>query len=589
MMQEVGNDSNGEGAYDFVADAKKDGTPSAASSLPSLPTQLPRQPLYAPPTSTTLPGATTLSQKPSYEFPPGLQGGLPPKAPVVPSFTPPNHPPRTEPAKSDLSDFLNALPAGKPPSIGPVDSTGPDLNEIFGKDVMSKLPPLQSQKPPLPMSLAGNTPTPSVNLANTLHTSSSASSLPYGGNVGVPPTTIPPNPSGNPGFSALPPPPTGFSASGGAVNPFSSQAAATHLPSFSGLPPLPAHLQSAAPSSAGGNIPLPNAAPTAAPLVPAPVQMMPVAAAQSPPGMPPVPPPFSTPSFPGQAPGSYESSGLTSIPPPLAIPAQSSYGTNPGYGQATQASYDVQSYNSGNQYNSGTHGQGTGGSSFSKSWLAQASFDTIKNVTEKAKSTVATIMTTLDPQLKSYTGTAPGGGEQLTKEITIFYIGNETNNMMDALKMGFEGVYRTCYVYTRSGTAVGHKQQTSFAEALNVATQTLNLARSAPQLQTSPLIAVEPFVVELFPENWYVGSCVALSIPGGALLHVFTQLSQLPTGLISLPQGMTVLPTPLDEMVTRVIPNTTRDSWMEPVTGVSWGATVALAARLLAANYRRKF
>lgn len=87
------------------------------------------------------------------------------------------------------------------------------------------------------------------------------------------------------------------------------------------------------------------------------------------------------------------------------------------------------------------------------------------------------------------------------KEVTVFYIGNETTNMVDAIKMGFEGVYRICHVYTRSGTAPGHKLQTSFASALNVATNTLMLARSAPQLQTSLLVSVEPFVVELMNDR----------------------------------------------------------------------------------------
>lgn len=94
------------------------------------------------------------------------------------------------------------------------------------------------------------------------------------------------------------------------------------------------------------------------------------------------------------------------------------------------------------------------------------------------------------------------GTDNLGKEITVFYIGNETNNMMDAIKMGFEGLYKTCFVYTRSGTAAGHKTQTNFQNALNVASSTLTLARSAPQLQTSLLVAVEPFVVELTTDRY---------------------------------------------------------------------------------------
>lgn len=81
---------------------------------------------------------------------------------------------------------------------------------------------------------------------------------------------------------------------------------------------------------------------------------------------------------------------------------------------------------------------------------------------------------------------------------------------------------------------------------------------------------------------------MALGVPGGALLHVFTQLSPLPQGLITV-AGESNLSMPLDELAATFMPTIGRDSWMEPLIGISWGATVALAARQLAANYKRRF
>lgn len=86
-----------------------------------------------------------------------------------------------------------------------------------------------------------------------------------------------------------------------------------------------------------------------------------------------------------------------------------------------------------------------------------------------------------------------------------------------------------------------------------------------------------------------MGSCVVLSVPGGAILNMFTQLSPLPQGLITVTSESPVLPIPLDELAAGFLSLPNRDSWMEPLTGISWGATVALAARQLAANYKRRF
>lgn len=86
-------------------------------------------------------------------------------------------------------------------------------------------------------------------------------------------------------------------------------------------------------------------------------------------------------------------------------------------------------------------------------------------------------------------------------ELTLFYIGNELN-IMDAIKSGVEFSYRSTHIYSRSGAAPGHKQQIGFANALTVATSTLQLAQSNPQLQSMPLLAVEPLVVELMPEKY---------------------------------------------------------------------------------------
>ena len=98
------------------------------------------------------------------------------------------------------------------------------------------------------------------------------------------------------------------------------------------------------------------------------------------------------------------------------------------------------------------------------------------------------------------------GGEYSTPssaELTMFYVGNDMH-LMEALKSGTEVFYKNAHIYTRSGTAPGHKQQIGFTNALSVASATINLARSAPALQNSLLLAVEPFVVELSPGLWVI-------------------------------------------------------------------------------------
>jgi hypothetical protein len=82
------------------------------------------------------------------------------------------------------------------------------------------------------------------------------------------------------------------------------------------------------------------------------------------------------------------------------------------------------------------------------------------------------------------------------EELTLFYIGNETN-LLNVIKSAAGFSYRNVHLYPRSGVAPGHKQQIGFANALRVASRTIQLAQAAANLYQSLLLTIEPFVVEL--------------------------------------------------------------------------------------------
>ncbi|OQV20736.1 hypothetical protein BV898_05316 [Hypsibius exemplaris] len=595
MMQEVGNnDSNGEAAYDFVSDAKKSsppllppGTsiPSSLTSSTSSSVSSSSTPVYAPPGS--LASALPTGQKPSYAYPPGLSGGpassgRSPGGPP-PNFTPtappsiPHHAPPTVSASDTLTDISNVLKSSSisPSRQGTAAGGAPDLQEIFGSNLMSQLPPLQQKKLPLLTS-----PPPPPLSASTFAT---------------PPSTAasfqPRNPIG--------PPPAFPSATGvtGGVNPFSSQAAAGHLPSFSAFQPLPTLEPQWQPQNQTLSPFPPTFGPPRAAVAPPPVAMMslPATTTQTLPG------PNLNPASSGTHIQSELSQSLytgSGAPPPP-------YG-QPPYQMAGSVSFDTTSLSGGYgghayvggmspPHYAGQSGPGDMSHSGNRSWWMQSSFDALKNVTEKAKSTAFSLMNTLDPQMKQFAGaSASGGGGELplAGELTLFYIGNETN-LLDALKSGAEGFYKSIHIYTRSGTAPGHKQQIGFKNALAAATATINLARSAPQLQNSLLLAVEPFVVELSPGLWYVGTCLVLSdvlTQRGDYLHTFSQLTLLTDFSLSLAApGEEQLAAPLDDLISdRSSLMLRRDNWMDQLTGVSFASTVAFAARQLFGIYKRR-
>lgn len=134
MMHEVGSDSNGEAAYDFVADAKKD--TSGISTSNAAPSNAPHEASFAlgqtfgpnslvsPPPVVFLTTATA-GPKPSYEFPPGSQDtrGAPPSLPrhpgistFSPQFIPPQNPLSRFPGPAPVqgvADYLGALSGPK--------------------------------------------------------------------------------------------------------------------------------------------------------------------------------------------------------------------------------------------------------------------------------------------------------------------------------------------------------------------------------------------------------------------------------------------------------------------------------------------
>ncbi|GAU95611.1 hypothetical protein RvY_07201 [Ramazzottius varieornatus] len=566
MMQEVGNDSNGESTFDFVADATKNTPPPPPSSSP--PKLASSTPIYAAP-----PGAITLSgQKPSYAFP-GSTLDIPNKSVSSshpPSTLPPSLPPRFQ---SPLQPHQQELSSS---STGNTHNTPADLTEIFGSELISKLPPLQSSaqltQPLQPVPLA---PRASINPSSfAASTSPTNSSLPP--SYSNPPKVAPWND---------PPPLTSGTSLTGSVNPYSSQAAAGHLPSFSGFRPLSTDgVRPPMPSSLGG---FPSAQVTH------PVSIMPINAVSV--------ADVSGSQFGGGVPvrpsvsnSSVGSEGSYSVIDTRIPPVYGQTVPNAPVDYNTPSSSSNQSYSMPPVYQQPQHyGGGGGGENHGNksmvSWWTSTTLDTLKTVTEKAKSTAYGLINTLDPQMKQFSSAAGSEGSPAGAaggELTLFYIGNELN-IMDAISSGVEFSYRSTHIYSRSGAAPGHKQQIGFANALTVATSTLQLAQSNPQLQSTPLLAVEPFVVELMPETWYACTCVVLSDPSkGALLHCFSQSVPLPAGVINQP-GDQQLSMPLDELLARQLSLSNRDTWSEQIGGVSWNATIAFAVRQLFASHRK--
>ncbi|XP_077988966.1 protein PRRC1-like [Glandiceps talaboti] len=221
-------------------------------------------------------------------------------------------------------------------------------------------------------------------------------------------------------------------------------------------------------------------------------------------------------------------------------------------------------------------------------WLSGSTF--VQKVVEKTKSSVDTMITTLDP------GMAPiirSGGE------IDFIVTSEKEVKVGAIRDAFQKVFGRATVTGMASQPNIAPQPEGFASGVKGAEERIeNLRRSEAIHEKQPCIAVESFIVELLPDKWFDIGYVLLDDPLNNIhLDSFTQSTPIASEYVSQAQDRTSsdynlrwsgLAVTVGEVIHHNFPNIHQSDWHVAFTGVSRRDMIYQTALMLAELYKQR-
>ncbi|XP_038072140.1 protein PRRC1-like [Patiria miniata] len=233
------------------------------------------------------------------------------------------------------------------------------------------------------------------------------------------------------------------------------------------------------------------------------------------------------------------------------------------------------------QYQSQVGGGGSGG-------LIGWGSSFMKKMVEKTKSSVDSMITTLDP------GMAPiikSGGD------IHVVVASDKEVKVAAIRDAFQKVFgRATVVGKPSQPNIAPQPEGYAAGSKGTQERIDNLRRNGFVDETQTVVSIENFIVELLPEKWYDIGCVLLQDPvHNITLETFTQATPVPLDLVTSAQAMTPpdytlrwsgLAVTIGEVVERDIPGVNRGDWHVALTGVSRRDMIYSTALALAGMYQ---
>ncbi|XP_026743216.1 protein PRRC1-like isoform X2 [Trichoplusia ni] len=214
----------------------------------------------------------------------------------------------------------------------------------------------------------------------------------------------------------------------------------------------------------------------------------------------------------------------------------------------------------------------------------------LHRVAEKAKSSVDSMITTLDPQMKEY---LRSGGDLL------IVVASDKEAKISPIRDAFQTVFGKANVVGYAAQSdVTAAQPVGYAAAYAAAKQRIAHIRSVhSELHNNvPIVAVEGFLQECVTDRWYDVSLLILSQPS---LGIELQLQSQGTSVAAAAVAAAAAATPSDYEHAQTgysvtigsimaaslqVPHT---QWQEAATGVSRQDILQLAARSLAGSYKR--
>lgn len=212
----------------------------------------------------------------------------------------------------------------------------------------------------------------------------------------------------------------------------------------------------------------------------------------------------------------------------------------------------------------------------------------LSKVAEKAKNSVNTMITTLDPQMRELLNS---GGDM---EIIV---ASDKDIKVSPVRQAFQAVFGKATV---TGVAVDTSavaaQPVGFAAGVKGAEERINSARNLPAVPRDvPIIAVENFLLEVGEDKWYDLGVILLNDPKRNVnLQSFTQMTPVPSQIVAMAEEGTPEDYPLkwsglSVTVGSLMANSlqvSHNEWHYALTGISRRDIIYLAVQSLAGIYK---
>lgn len=214
----------------------------------------------------------------------------------------------------------------------------------------------------------------------------------------------------------------------------------------------------------------------------------------------------------------------------------------------------------------------------------------LQKVAEKAKSSVDTIVTTLDPQMKEYINS---GGD------TEVIVASDKDDKVRPIREAFQMVFGKATVIGLASPPAGiAAQPVGFTAGLKGAEHRINGIRAEnPRVDDHlPVVAVENFLVELFPDQWFdAGVIVLFDYAKNILLKTVTQMTPIPLPIVAsikadTPEDYELRDTGFAVTIGSVMAknlNTPHTEWHKTYTSVGRPEMILSAARTIATLYKQ--
>uniref|UniRef100_A0A3Q3WMI4 Non-canonical purine NTP phosphatase/PRRC1 domain-containing protein n=1 Tax=Mola mola TaxID=94237 RepID=A0A3Q3WMI4_MOLML len=214
----------------------------------------------------------------------------------------------------------------------------------------------------------------------------------------------------------------------------------------------------------------------------------------------------------------------------------------------------------------------------------------VKTVLDKTKHSVESMITTLDPGMAPY---IKSGGD-----IDIVVTSDKELNV-EAVRDAFQEIFGMAMVTGEPGRSNIAPQPVGYAAGLKGAQERIDSLRRAGVIhENQPVVSMENFIAELFPDKWFDIGCLILEDPVNSIhIEIFTQATPLALHLVQQAQSLTPpnyslrwsgLIVTVGEVLERSMPNINGTDWHQALTGMSQWQMIQSAAKALAGLYKQQ-